>query len=397
MQNEKSRWFIIAILFVCRTGLGLQFQTLGSVSNQLVAEMGFSFTEVGTLIGLFLVPGMVVALPIGYAGRFLSDRVLVGLGLLTMGAGGGLAAIAEGFGLIAVGRIVCGVGFVLSNVYFTKMVADWFVGKELATAMGILVMSWPFGIAMGQIGHEWIAETINWRAALLVAAAYCTVGAMVVFAVYRAPKQTSSSTSSLTFGLPRPQLVLTLIASLVWALFNAGYIVYLSFAPRMLMSNGYSPVQAAAIISIASWVMIVSGAVCGQIADRTGKPDVVLYICMVVAMSSLLLLPYASFAILLSLAFGLMGMAPAGVIMALTGEAMSRDHRAFGMGVFFTSYFIVVAPAPAVAGWLYDYSSNPYWPLLFAVALFGMTALTNLAFRATQKNLGRPVSLLEAV
>jgi predicted MFS family arabinose efflux permease len=387
MESDKSRWFVLAMLFVCRIGLGFQFQTLGSVSNKLVSELGFSFTEIGTLIGLFLLPGLVLAIPCGYATRFLSDRVLVGLGLLTLGAGGGLAAIADGFGLIAVGRITCGIGFVVSTVYFTKMVADWFVGKELATAMGILVMSWPFGIAMGQIGHEWFAETFDWRAAFTVAAAYCVVGAALILLRYRPPTQQSQSRSSTAIGLPQSELVLTLIASVVWALFNASYIVYLSFAPRILMSNGYSPVQAAAVISLASWVMIVSGAVCGQIADRTRKPDLVLYSCLVIAMGSLLLLPYGSLAIVLSLAFGLLGMAPAGVIMALTGEAMSPDRRAFGMGVFFSSYFIIVAPAPAIAGWLYDHSSNPYWPILFAVALLGMTALANFAFRATQRRL----------
>ncbi len=387
MQSDRSRWFLLAMLFVCRTGLGFQFQTLGSVSNQLVSELGFSFTEIGTLIGLFMLPGLVVALPCGYATRFLSDRVLVGLGLLALGIGGGMAAIADGFGLIAAGRIACGIGFVVSTISFAKMVADWFVGKELATAMGILVMSWPFGIAMGQIGHEWLAATFDWRTAFMVAAAYCVVGAALVLLMYRPPTQQSHSQRSPAIGLPRSELALTLIASLVWALFNAGYIVYLSFAPRMLMSNGYSPVQAAAVISLASWVMIVSGAVCGQIADRTGKPDLVLYLCTLVAMGSLLLLPHSSLAIALSLAFGLLGMAPAGVIMALTGEVMSPDHRAFGMGVFFSSYFIVVAPAPAIAGWLYDHSSNPYWPILFAVALFGMTALANLALRVTQKRL----------
>jgi hypothetical protein len=64
--------------------------------------------------------------------------------------------------MIGAGRILAGAGFLFANLYFTKMIADRFAGKEIATAMSILVMSWPFGIAMGQIGHEWLAETIHW-------------------------------------------------------------------------------------------------------------------------------------------------------------------------------------------------------------------------------------------
>ena len=175
LPNNPARWWILALLFVCRTGLGLQFQTLGSVSDPLVTALGFSYVEIGTLIGLFMLPGLVLALPAGYMGRYLSDRVLVGLALACLAVGGVIASMAQGFGLLALGRIAAGAGFVISTIYLTKMTADWFAGNELATAMGILVMSWPLGIAIGQIGHVWLAVHFDWRAAFLVAVAVLRV------------------------------------------------------------------------------------------------------------------------------------------------------------------------------------------------------------------------------
>ena len=383
-HSNRTRWLILAMLFACRTGLGFQFQTLGSVSGSLVTQLGFSYAEIGILIGLFMLPGLVLALPIGYAGRYLPDRALVAIGLLSLAAGGAIASIAQGFGLLALGRIACGVGFVISTIYLTKMVADWFGGKELATAMGVLVMSWPFGIAMGQIGHVWLTAHFDWRAAFAVAAVYCALGAVAVFLLYCPPPQVKSAQAPGPIGLPRSELVLTLLAATVWGLFNAGYIAYLSFAPRVLMAGGYGATQAAAVISIASWVMIFSGALCGQLADRTGKRDLILYVCTAVAVAALLLLRQTSLAIALSLAFGLIGMAPAGVIMALTGEAMAPQRRAFGMGVFFSFYIVLEALAPPIAGWLYDRGGDPSWPILFAAFLFACTALSNLAFRIAQ-------------
>ncbi|MEM8977115.1 MAG: MFS transporter, partial [Pseudomonadota bacterium] len=84
---------------------------------------------------------------------------------------------------------------------------------------------------------------------------------------------------------------------------------------------------------------------------------------------------------------GLLGIAPAGVIMALTVQAMKPENRAIGMGLFFTIYFLVQVPAPTIAGWLYDLSTDEIWPILFAVALFVFTAIANLAFRFVQKRL----------
>ncbi len=141
--------------------------------------------------------------------------------------------------------------------------------------------------------------------------------------------------------------MLTLLAATVWGLYNAGYIVYLSFAPRVLMAGGYGPAQAAAIISLASWVMILSGPIGGRLADRSGRGALMLYVCTAVGIASLLLLQHTALAVLLSLLFGLFGGAPAGVIMALTGEAMAPQRRAFGMGVFFSFYFVLHDTGPA--------------------------------------------------
>ena len=74
-----------------------------------------------------------------------------------------------------------------------------------------------------------------------------------------------------------------------------------------------------------------------------------------------------------------------GVIMALTAQAMKAEKRAIGMGLFFSFYFLIQAPSPVIAGWLYDKTANAYWPILFAIALFIGTAFANLAFRVAQK------------
>jgi predicted MFS family arabinose efflux permease len=378
---------MLALIFMIRTGLGFQFQAVGSVGDPLAADLGLSYAELGTLIGVFFLPGLVLALPAGYAGRYASDRVLVALGLSTLALGAGVCAIAPGFGLLMLGRVLCGVGFVLGTIYMTKMTVDWFAGREIATAMAILVMSWPFGIAMGQIGHAWLATAVGWQWAFAAASLYCLVGAGLVMAAYRPPSPAAATSTAITTGLLRREWILVVVAALVWGFFNAAYIVYLSFASRVLVAGGYGPFEAAAVISLASWVMIISATVCGQIADRTGKSDAILYTCLVVAMLSLALLPQTRFAIPLTLAFGLIGMAPAGLIMALTGQAMAPERRAFGMGIFFSIFFLFTAPTPTIAGWLYDLSGDPFWPILFAVAMFALTMVANFGFRVAQRSL----------
>jgi MFS family permease len=384
LPASHLRWWILGLLFACRTGLGLQFQALGSVSDSLVAALGFSYAQVGTLIGLFMLPGLLLALPAGYMGRWASDRALVASALLCMAAGGILAALAQGFGQLALGRLACGAGFVISTIYLTKMTADWFSGKELATAMGLLVMSWPLGIALGQVGQVWIDLHFGWPSVFLVASLYCALGSVALFLLYRPPAE-APPVQAVAIGLPRRELLLTLLAATTWGLYNAGYIVYLSFAPRVLVAGGYGAAEAAAVISLASWAMIFSGALGGRIADRSGRGEQLFYLCSAVGIAALLLMQFTGLAVGLSLLYGLAGGAPAGVIMALTGEAMAPQRRAFGMGVFFSLYFVLMTLGPPLAGWLFDLSGDPFRPILFAVLLFVGAALSFRLFRVLQR------------
>mgnify|MGYP001180047545 FL=1 len=381
----EKRWAILFILFFTRISLGFQFQTMGSVSSEVIDELQFNYAEIGSLIGLFMIPGLFLAVPAGFAGNYVSDRFIIGLGLITLSLGGVMAGFSETFELFFIGRFVCGIGFVISTIFFAKVTTDWFEGKELVTAMSILVMSWPFGIAMGQIGHGWLAITIDWRLAFFVASVYCAMSALLIVLFYQPPSKMKSTITEFYFRLTRNEILLTVVASSAWGFFNAGYVVYLSFAPQILVANGTGIISALSIISTASWVMIFSGAVCGYITDRTGKPNTILYFCIGFAMLSLLLLCFTKSSMISVLLFGLIGMAPAGLIMALAAKSMRPESRAIGMGIFFMGQFILQGPAPGIAGWIYDISQNHIYPIVFATSLFLATGVANCIFDKLKK------------
>jgi MFS family permease len=375
------RWRILALLFAARVGLGLQFQTMGAVGAELTGAFGLDNAQIGWMIGLFMAPGLFLALPAGFAGRFASDRMLAGTGLVCLAIGGTLSAVAMGPGGISLGRAFAGAGFLLATLYFTKMVADWFEGREIATAMSILVMSWPFGIAMGQIGHTWLAELYGWRVPFAVASVYCLLAALAVFAFYRAPAELPWRAAERIRGLLPREWGLILCAGIAWGVFNAGYVVYLSFGPAMLAAQGMTLLSAASVISVGSWLMILSGAACGQIVDRFGQRETVIAICMTGAVVALLLLGRPGAGLAASLIFGLIGMAPAGVIIALAGQAVAPERRALGMGVFFTVYYAIMTACPPVAGAILDRTGAPYDAILFGTALFGLVVPVAILFR----------------
>lgn len=385
------RWRILALLFLARIGLGFQFQTLASVSDDLVVAFGLDYAGIGLLIGLFMAPGLVLALPAGYLGRLVPDREMVVLGLLALALGGVLSSFASGSFGIGIGRAVAGAGFLFTTLYFTKMVADWFEGREIATAMSLLVMSWPFGIAMGQVGHAWLTVTFDWRVPFQVASVYCLLAAAGVFFFYRTPDGLPAARSGKAPRLTRQEWLLVLCAAGAWGLFNAAYVTYLSFGPKLLQDLGQTAIAAAGVISVGSWLMIGSGALCGQIVDRLGHRTLVLTVCMSAAVTALWLLSYPGAGLAASLLFGLVGMAPAGVIMALAGLALRPQVRAFGMGVFFTVYYAIMLATPPAAGAILDATGQAQGPIWLAMILFASVIPLAIAFKLIKAGSARIV------
>ena len=64
-----SPWLILGVLFFARTAMGFQFQSVAAVSPLLVADLGIDLALLGVLIGVWMLPGVVAAIPGGMLGR----------------------------------------------------------------------------------------------------------------------------------------------------------------------------------------------------------------------------------------------------------------------------------------------------------------------------------------
>lgn len=105
MQN---RWGVLGLVVVARIAMAFQFQSVAAVGPLLVADLNLSYAQLGTLIGLYLLPGAVLAMPGGLPGARFGDRTMVlsALGLMALG---GVALVAgPSWPAVAGGRLVSG-------------------------------------------------------------------------------------------------------------------------------------------------------------------------------------------------------------------------------------------------------------------------------------------------
>jgi predicted MFS family arabinose efflux permease len=378
-----TRWLMLLVLFLARTAMAYQFQTVGSCGPFLVDALGIDYAVLGTLIGLYMLPGIVFALPGGVLGQRFGAKGIVLPGLALMVLGGALTA-SESVAVIVAGRALSGTGAVLINVLMTKMVTDWFAGREIVTAMAVFIASWPLGLAMGLLTFAPVALATSWRAVMLMGAALALVALLLVAAVYREPPGAARGLAQLRVDLSRREWSLILLAGLIWSAYNVGYIVLISFLPELFAARGFSLTDASRLVSLLGWVLIPSVPLAGYVAERFGRPNVLMAASLVAVAAATAILPFvptpAAVFVFIVLAIGI----PAGLIMALPAQALTPGNRSSGMGVFYTAYYVGMAALPPVAGLTRDWSGNLAATTSFCAGMMVLAVLGLWLFRRVQ-------------
>jgi len=379
------RWLMLLILFVVRLAMGFQFQSVASTSAQLVDTFGFSYTEIGTLIGFFLLPGVFIAIPSGALTRAVSDKNLLMLGAVAMAIGAWVMGAAADTTELYIGRLITGVGGTIFNVILTKMVTEWFFAKEIVPALAIMLTAWPIGLALGLLIHEPAAEAYGWNAVMYMTAVAALAALVLTALFYRAPPSPLDLPDEPPrYGLPARELVHTSVVGLGWALYNAAFILVVSFTPDMLVAAGYARGAASSLTSLFMWTTMFSVPFGGRLLQSTRHVTPGLVACLLGASAMLVVLISGSWPKSSLVLLGIIAGIPAGALMSLSAEAVSRENRGPGLGIYYTWYYLGMTLLPGLAGWLRDTTGSAKAPVLLAALLMGCVVLCILALRLLQ-------------
>ena len=381
-----NRWVALAIVFVTRTSMGFQFQAVASVAPLMIRDLGLSYAQLGTLVGIYMLPGAFFALPGGVIGQRFGERRVVVAGLALMVAGGLFTASATSFAAATTGRIVSGIGAVLMNILLARLTSDWFVGKELSTAMAVMLTSWPVGLGLATATLAGLAEGSGWRWPITTTAITAAVGLVLMLVVFReAPRPADASAASPGASLAGRDLRLSISAGFAWGCFNASLVAIIVFGPGLLIARGIPLGDAGFIVSLAIWLTILSIPLGGLLGDRLGRPSLMIVAGSLLAAVVTLLIPVLSPPIL---AFCLVGFAigpPAGPLMALLPRALPPERLTTGFGVFYMLFYVMMALTQPAAGFVRDRFGDPAAPIVFAAIVMASTVIGLVLFRRLER------------
>ncbi len=370
---------ILISLTLARIAFGYQFQTIASLSPELMAKFGLTYTQLGTLIGTYMMCGAVSAVPLGLFGRRLGEGRVLSVGLVLMTVGAWVSASASTATGVGMGRALAGFGAVAMIVLQNKIIAEWFTGRLFVIAISITVCAFPVGMGLAGLVLPVVHKVFGLQAALLTDMVPAGLSFVLFALSYSEPANAPSGRRR--FSLPTgSECILLAVAGTTWMAYTAGFSGFISYLPATLALRGYGAPLIGAVMAIAMWGNVVGTLAGGGIAARAGAFNVFLFgtVSLVAGMLGLMLTTQP---VGCAFVFGILGSIQPGIVMAASTLSAKPENRAVGMGLFYTIYYAGGAAAPALCGIAADYVGKPEGGLLAGAILSALAIPAFLAHR----------------
>jgi MFS family permease len=215
---------------------------------------GISDTQVGLITAAYMLPGVLLALPLGYLADRIGRRIVFSSMALLYGVAGAAQAFAPSFNLLLGLRVLQGVGFAALMPLSVTLIADAYKGTEQVRAQASRQVS----MTVSELVLPLVGATLgglSWRAplaaqGLLIPLAF--VGLVVLDDRRSDMEGKRAYASELGVAMRLPGMPAVLLAGFLrfWCKF-----ALVAYLPTMLVQrHGASLTQAALVLSVASGV-----------------------------------------------------------------------------------------------------------------------------------------------
>jgi MFS family permease len=185
--SRPFRWLVLLFASLTMLGNYYVYDCIAPIADLLTQQLGFSDSNIGLLQAIYSIPNVVMVL----IGGYIVDRIGTRKAIFIFGTlcfiGSGVTCLSSRLSIMAIGRLIFGLGAESLIVAVTTATAKWFRGKELSFAFGINLMISRAGTLLAQQSPSWAGFAYNyWRNPLLISvgfASLCIVGAIIYWAL----------------------------------------------------------------------------------------------------------------------------------------------------------------------------------------------------------------------
>ncbi|MFH1087205.1 MAG: MFS transporter [Chloroflexota bacterium] len=164
-SGSRYRWVMLALVWLLYTAFGVVSRSLAPLITPVLRDLNISYSQMGLIIGSWPLTYIVVAAMGGTLIDRWGIRKSLFLGIVIIGLSEVLRYFASGFITMFLFVALFGLGGPMISVGCPKTIAEWFKGKERATAVGIyttgprigglIALSTANSVVMPLTGYSW--------------------------------------------------------------------------------------------------------------------------------------------------------------------------------------------------------------------------------------------------
>jgi predicted MFS family arabinose efflux permease len=354
-----------------------------------MAEFKLSYAQGGLLMSLFALPGIAISIPAGMLVDRYGQKTVGIICFALMIVGTAIFASGNSLPVLVLGRVVAGAGALTILVLAPQLLAQWFAGREMGTAMGVLNTALPLGTILSLNFLSLLGQNLGWRASAWISAAVPLI-ALLVFIFLFAP---APGTSQIT--RPKGESFLQSIRltgisiwilGIAWLLFNAAVISMFTFTPDLLQSAGLTIASAGFVTSALMWPSIVLSPVVGYVIDKIDRKRAIIAIGGLALAIFIAMIPSATGWILaLMIIIGVAQVLIPAPIYALITDVTSPERLGLSFGIFNTCLNLGIVAGPVAVGAIRDATGSYQASYALMAGFAFLVILAMVALRLRQK------------
>ena len=392
----STRWLVLLFTSLAMFGNYYVYDSIAPLSDILQSQLGFTSTQVGLLQAIYSAPNIVMVLIGGVlVDRFGPRQATAGFTAICL-IGALLSAVSGTFWIMALGRLIFGLGGESMIVAVTAVLGHWFRGRQLGFAFGVNLAIARAGSYAADLSPTWAgwAYDSGWRAPLLIALGFAVIsfGAAAAYWAIEA-------SAARRYALPQSRAAETFVWSdLVRFDRSYWYIVGLcvtfysvifpfrsTFAIEYFQNaQGLSLEQAGQMNGHVFLAAIFATPLFGLIVDRLGRRSIAMFFGSLLLLAVFPILLYTDWdlwvsTVMIGIAFSLV---PA-VLWASVPYLVDSHRLGTALGLMTMLQNVGLTVVNVAAGWLNDWAgagaANPagYRPMLL---LFTALSVAGLIF-----------------
>src|SRR5262245_6345422 len=153
------------------------YDSIGPVADLLTRQLGFTDTQIGTLNAIYSLPNIFMVLIGGVLVDRFSARLVTVITTLVCLLGALLTAVGAQFPVMALGRLLFGLGAETMIVAVTVAFAQWFVGRNFALLLALSTSAARLGSYLADVSPSFAKPLYEqgWQPPLALAAGFAAL------------------------------------------------------------------------------------------------------------------------------------------------------------------------------------------------------------------------------